>query len=64
MCIDRGEKGNRAWSVPGEQGFKHEYEFILDYCLPAGVEAPLLPVPSLPAAPPVQSIPVQKNGLK
>ena len=63
-CIDRGEKGNRAWSVPGEQGFKHEYEFILDYCLPAGVEAPLLAIPSLPAAPPVQSIPVQKNGLK
>ena len=62
-CIDRGEKGTRAWSMPGEQGYKHEYEFILDYCLPVGVEAPSLPTPSLPeATPSVQPLPVQETG--
>lgn len=62
-CIDRGEKGTRAWSMPGEQGFKHEYEFILDYCLPVGVEVPSLPTPSLPVATlSVQPIPVQETG--
>jgi hypothetical protein len=62
-CIDRGEKGTRAWSMPGEQGYKHEYEFILDYCLPVGVEAPSLPTPSLPVATPsAQPLPVQETG--
>lgn len=71
-CIDRGDKGGRAWSIPGEQGFKHEYEAFLDYCRPVGIEedeaivqnqpeSVCVETPAMPSASPVADMQVQKT---